>query len=100
MSLKSRGSWTFLSNHAHALIYISRHPEARLRDVAEAVGITERFAHRVVSDLVDGGYLVATREGRRKTYAVNGKLPFRHPLEQGVEVVHLLDLFPPAQDSV
>ena len=49
--------WTFLTNHAHALLSIARDPGLRLRDVAEQVGVTERAAQRIVSDLVDAGYL-------------------------------------------
>lgn len=99
MSLDSHAGWTFLSNHAHVLIYLAQHSDARLRDVAEAVGVTERFAHRVVADLVAGGYLTASRMGRRKAYAVNGHLPFRHPLEQGAEVGGLLEIFSPSTHS-
>ena len=72
--------WTFLTNHAHVLIHISADPKARMRDVAERVGITERAVQRIVAELVDAGYLAVTREGRRSRYAVNGDRPLRHPL--------------------
>ncbi len=74
--------WTFLTNHAHVLLCVARDPDARLRDVAEAVGITERAAQRIVADLVEEGYLEVTKEGRRNRYAVRGDQPLRHPLER------------------
>lgn len=83
---KPARSWTFLSNHGHVLVAIARDPTARLRDVAEQVGITERAAHRIVRDLVAHGYLTRERVGRRNRYVVNERLPLRHPLERHHEV--------------
>ena len=47
------GGWSFLTNHARALLCIAADPGARLRDIATSVGITERRAHAIVTDLVD-----------------------------------------------
>jgi predicted transcriptional regulator len=58
---------------------IAADPDARLRDIAETVGITERTAAQIVSDLEQAGYLSKTREGRRNRYAVHEELPLRHP---------------------
>lgn len=58
-------TWTFLTNHAHVLNCIADDPESRLRDIAARVGITERAAQAIVSDLEAGGYLTRTRAGRR-----------------------------------
>jgi DNA-binding MarR family transcriptional regulator len=93
MDAATKAEWTFLSNHAHVLIYIARFPEARIRDIAEAVQITERFAQKVVKDLVDAGYLSSSRQGRRNTYSVEQGRNFRHPLEKGVEISRLLEIF-------
>ena len=93
MYITKKAEWTFLSNHAHVLIYISKFPEARIRDVASAVGITERFAQKVLRELVDTGYLTTTRNGRRNEYAVNQGLKFRHPLEEGAKISALLGIF-------
>ena len=73
--------WTFLTNHAHVLLCVWRDPGMRLRDVAQAVGITERAAQRIVADLVEAGYLTRTRDGRRNRYEVHPERPLRHPLE-------------------
>ena len=57
-------SWTFLTNHAHVLLLLDKDPDLRLRDLAAAVGITERAAQRIVSELIEGGYLTRQRVGR------------------------------------
>jgi hypothetical protein len=100
MDVASRPQWMFLSNHAHALLYLAQHPDARLRDIADAVGITERFTHTVVSDLIETGYLTVSKQGRRNTYHVNDDLTFRHPLEQGARISSLIEIFSdPATDN-
>ena len=82
--------WTFLTNHAHTLVCIARDPGLRLRDVAERVGVTERAAQRIVSDLVDAGYLDRQREGRRNFYRVRADQPLRHPVEGGHYIGEIL----------
>jgi DNA-binding MarR family transcriptional regulator len=84
--------WDFLTNHAHVLVCVARDPGIRLRDIATAVGITERAAHRIVSELVDEGYVLRERQGRRNHYQVKAKLRLRHPLVGEREVGELLEL--------
>jgi DNA-binding transcriptional ArsR family regulator len=74
--------WTFLSNHAHVLVCIAADPEARMRDVAQRVGVTERAVQRIVTELEEGGYLLRRKEGRRNHYEVTASRPLRHPLER------------------
>jgi len=73
----SRG-WRFVTNHAHVLAHLAADPEARLRDIALTVGITERTAAQIISDLEHDGYLTKTRVGRRNRYELHGELPLRH----------------------
>ncbi len=73
--------WTFLTNHAHVLIAISRNPELRQRDIAFAVGITVGAVQRIIHELEEGGYLTSQRVGRRNQYQVMYDQPLRHPLE-------------------
>jgi DNA-binding IclR family transcriptional regulator len=84
--------WTFLSNHAHVLVCLAGDPEARLRDVAEAVGITERAVQKIVADLVQAGVLTKQKRGRRNVYAVDSRAPLRHTLEAHADVGTLLRL--------
>jgi len=71
--------WRFVTNHAHVLETIARDPTARLRDIAAAVGVTERTAAQIVADLEDAGYLTKVRDGRRNRYEIHERLPLRHP---------------------
>jgi DNA-binding transcriptional ArsR family regulator len=84
--------WDFLSSHAHVLLCVAHDPGIRLRDIADAVGITERAAHKILSDLVDEGYVERERAGRRNHYKVKPELHLRHPLVQEREVGDLLGL--------
>lgn len=83
-------TWTFLTNHAHVLLAIAAEPDLRLRDIADRVGITERAAQRIVSELESGGYLKVRRVGRRNQYQVNSNRPMRHPAERHHKVGELL----------
>jgi DNA-binding MarR family transcriptional regulator len=91
-SQASAARWDFLTNHAHVLTCVAEDPGIRLRDIAAAVGITERAAHRILSELVDEGYVLREREGRRNRYEVVPELPLRHPLVQEREVGDLLQV--------
>jgi DNA-binding transcriptional ArsR family regulator len=70
--------WMLLSNHGHVLLYVDTYPDARLHEIAAAIGITERTAHKIVSDLEDAGYVSRERVGRRSHYTVHHKTPLRH----------------------
>jgi predicted ArsR family transcriptional regulator len=83
-------SWTFLTNHAHVLIAISRDGELRQRDIAHAVGITTGAVQRIIDDLEEGGYVRRERVGRRNHYVVTADRPLRHPLERPHSVQELL----------
>jgi DNA-binding IclR family transcriptional regulator len=83
-------SWTFLTNHAHVLVCIARDPGVRVREIAQRVGITERAAQRIVSELVEEGYVDREREGRRNTYAVKSRRPMRHPMDSDLAIGEIL----------
>jgi predicted transcriptional regulator len=87
------GSWTFLTNHAHVLVVVAADPDARLREIASKVGITERAAQLIVSDLEAGGYLSKERVGRRNHYKVHTGGRFRHPSESEESVDSLIAIF-------
>jgi DNA-binding transcriptional ArsR family regulator len=84
--------WGFLTNHAHVLLCVANDSGVRLRDIASAIGITERAAHRILSELVEEGYVLRERHGRRNRYKVKAELPLRHPLVEEREVGDLLDV--------
>ena len=84
--------WTFLTNHAHVLLCVAREPDARIRDIAERVGITDRAVQRIIAELEADGYLVHEKQGRRNSYRVRPQLPLRHPVERHKKVAVLLEL--------
>jgi predicted transcriptional regulator len=94
-STNGRKTWRFLSNHTQVLLALHRDPTARLRDVAQHVGITERAAQRIVADLIESGYVESERVGRRNQYTVNADITMRHPAQEGHEIGELLDLLEP-----
>jgi DNA-binding IclR family transcriptional regulator len=67
--------WSFLTNHARALVCIADDPGVRLRDIAAALGITERSAFGIVTDLTEAGYVVKDKDGRRNRYRIQEHLP-------------------------
>jgi DNA-binding MarR family transcriptional regulator len=92
--VSSRGQeerrWSFVTNHARVLGCIAGDPNARLRDIASAIGVTERTAAQIVGDLERGGYLTKTRDGRRNQYAVDGGNKLRHPRLRGLASIQLV----------
>lgn len=84
--------YQFLTNHAQVMLCVAHDPGIRLRDIAETVGITERSAHRIVSELVDDGYVARERVGRRNVYKVEPELPLIHALNQETEQRRIGDL--------
>jgi DNA-binding IclR family transcriptional regulator len=69
--------WSFITNHARVLLFIASNPDARLRDIASTLGITERTAFGIVADLVQAGYIIKERHGRRNHYYIQDHLPLR-----------------------
>jgi predicted transcriptional regulator len=84
--------WTFLTNHAHVLILPEREGDLVMRDIALRVGITERAVQRIVADLVGGGFVSVSKDGRRNSYTVDGRQRLRHPVESHRTVGDLLRL--------
>ena len=89
--------WTFVTNHTQVLLCLAQNPDIRLRDVAQAIGITERAAQRILSDLVETGYVERTRVGRRNHYTINRDRAMRHTAQLNHQIGGLLDLLELAQ---
>lgn len=84
-------NWTFFSNYAHVLVCLADNPHARLRDVAEKVGITERTTSRLISELEEAGVVERVKEGRRNHYVINREAHLRHAIEGHCTVGELLE---------
>jgi IclR-like helix-turn-helix domain-containing protein len=85
-------SWSFLINHARVLLCIAHDPGARLRDIAASVGITDRSAYGIVTDLTAAGYVVKHKDGRRNRYQIQSHLPLPEPGSQELAIGEVLDL--------
>jgi hypothetical protein len=85
-------SWSFLTNHAQVLLCIAHDPGIRLREIGETVGITERAAHRIVSELAAAGYISRKRKGRRNHYKIRSHLPLPDRLGSEQKIGDLLAL--------
>jgi len=84
--------WKFLTNHAQVLACIAHDPGVLLREISERVGITERAAHRIVTELTDGGYITRERNGRRNHYTIQSGLPLPDRLGRVQRISDLLTI--------
>jgi predicted ArsR family transcriptional regulator len=85
-------NWTFLTNHARALLCIAHDPGVRLRDIAASLGITERTAYGIVTDLAEAGYIAKQKNGRRNRYQIQAHLPLPEPTRRERTVGDVLAL--------
>lgn len=93
------GGWSFLTNHARALLFIANQPDARLRDLASALDVTERTAFGIVADLAEAGYVVKQRDGRRNRYHIQDHLPLRDTISRERTIGEVLDLLADSRAS-
>ena len=84
--------WSLLTNHGQVLACVAADPDARLRDIAESVAITERTATQIVNDLERAGYLTKTRDGRRNRYQIDGERTVKTPRLATMTIAQLLGL--------
>lgn len=87
--------WSLLTPHAEVLLCIATAPDARVRDIAENVGISERGAHQIVADLVDAGYVRRSRIGRRNQYAIEERVTLKHAPVRHRRVASIVALLGP-----
>ena len=88
--MPTQRAWTFLTNHAHVLLAVAVTPDARLKDLASRVKVTERTATQILADLEAAGYIERSKHGRRNHYVVRPQHPLRHPLEEHHQIDDLL----------
>ena len=84
--------WSFLTNHARALVFIAQNPDVRLRDLAVELDVTERTAYGIVVDLTKSGYVVKEKDGRRNRYHIQEHLPLRDSIGRERTIGEVLDL--------
>ncbi len=91
--------WTFLTNHAHVLLCLATSSSLPMRNIAEAVGITERAVQQIISDLDHAGYIKRSREGRCNTYSIQSRKFLRHPLESHRTIDDLIRMIGQPQNA-
>lgn len=82
--------WTFLTNHTHVIVCLSRDSALTVRSLALHIGITERSVQRILAELEEGGVVQRTKDGRRNLYSIDETFQLRHPLEAHHNVSDLL----------
>ncbi len=92
--------WSLLTTHAQVLLCIARNPDTRIREIAEAVGISERGTHQIVSDLVGAGYVRRARIGRRNHYAIESKTSLKHTPVRHRRVASIVALLDPEPSRI
>lgn len=93
--MKKLADWKFLTNHALVLSWIARHPQSTAREIAMAIGITERTALKIVGELDEASYITRRRKGRRNVYTVNLNKPLLNHIERDILVGDLLAVIAP-----
>jgi predicted transcriptional regulator len=84
--------WTFITNYGLVITYIAKHPESTAREIGQAVGVTERTIHKIITDLTAEGYIQRQRVGRNNVYRINSELGLRHDTTDDITVGDLLKL--------
>ncbi|MGJ8726035.1 MAG: winged helix-turn-helix domain-containing protein [Roseibacillus sp.] len=82
--------WTFLTNHTHVIVCLSRDSALTVRSLALQIGITERSVQRILAELEEGGVVQRTKDGRCNLYSIDEDFQLRHPLESHHTVADLL----------
>jgi DNA-binding MarR family transcriptional regulator len=82
--------WTFITNHAQVLLAVAQKADLRVREIAAAAGITERYAYRMLRDLQSGGYVERRRVGRCNVYRIHSELAIGDPLVEEQALRELL----------
>ena len=85
-------TWSFFSNHARVLVCIARDPGVRLREIATTLGITERSAYAIVTDLTEDGYVMKQKDGRRNRYRIQSHLPVGEDIGKAPTIGQVLSL--------
>ena len=85
-------NWNFITNHGLVLLYVSRNPQCTMREIAAAIGITERSVQRLLKELEVEGYVTWQGTGKGNIYEINHTRELKHDLTRDSIVGDLLDL--------
>ncbi len=85
-------NWNLMATHGIVLFYIAANPDSTMRQMSEALSLTERRIAQVVRDLADAELLNVRRNGRRNSYSVNPEAGFRHPTLSHITLGKFVDV--------
>ncbi len=85
-----KSQWNFMTSHGNVFVFIAKQPRITTREIALAVGITERSVQKIILDLEADGYIVKHKEGVRNRYTINPEVPMRHRIQRDHAVGDLL----------
>ena len=85
-------TWTLISTNGLVLFHIAINGDATMREIADALGITERRVAQIIKDLADADLLATERQGRRNTYRVNMTAHFIAPPVRSIRIADFLNL--------
>jgi hypothetical protein len=86
-------SWSFLTDHARVLLCLAHDPGTRVvGDIGASLGITDRSAYGIITDLTAAGYVVKHKDGRRNRYQIQARLPLPEPASQEPAIGEVLAL--------
>ena len=83
--------WSLLSPQGHVLFYIALCPDSTTKDIARAIGHTERQIWNIIQNLKKGGMLHLRRKERRHHYTINFDAPLLHPTIEGLSLRSLME---------
>lgn len=81
--------WGLLTNHALVLINVIEHPRSTLRDIAAAVGVTERATLSILRALEADAIIGRRKEGRRNVYTVDVEALLAHRAQSPYSIEQL-----------
>lgn len=82
--------WSFVTNHALVLASLARHLHRTVREIGDAVGITERATHKIINDLEAAGYITKVKSGRRNEYIIHPDMPLKEKIRGDAAARELL----------
>lgn len=83
-------AWSLFASHGLVLAFVANNPDATIREISDALGLTERQISRVLRELENGGMITVEKAGRRNCYAVNEDAPYNHPTLSHVKIRDLV----------
>jgi biotin operon repressor len=87
---RTDSEWYHCSSHGTVVMHIAANPHTTIKEIADALRVTERSVWGTIGTLRRSGQIRVVRIGRNHHYHVNMDAPFLHPTITGVTLGNLL----------